>query len=371
MDDEGFLPGYEGLADSIISECPECPFTPLSMFVCTYVGCVSNLRMSPQDLSVLMCNSLGGPLIAFNSNYKHACQPGYEYLIKTPKTAVVSTVPSRSKPRKEQGDGTCFNSAVEPTFRIEHPDITPDKIYKVKCFPTTGETQIPGVVCSDLSDGHAVLATFVDHLNAIGAGASGPGGEVLPVAVVRESPKMLNYKFRLVRKSPRVLVNLIKLAEYLGDLESAGVALENEKRPTERLLAWPSVVVPPYPIKETKPPTDDVKVSFRFCIGSRSPRVNVFQEGKINVLGAETSESAEGIYKFFCDMFVANWCALVALLPRRDYEPVRPKRRVAPPARSLRAASPPGRRAGSRSGAGSGIPPMTTEALLEALSLGD
>jgi hypothetical protein len=79
-------------------------------------------------------------------------------------------------------------------------------------------------------------------------------------------------------------------------------------------------VPPPFIIRETKPPTDDVKMSFRFTGKDRFPRVNVFQEGKINILGADTFIAAEKIYHYFEQLFTANWPALVCLQPRRDNE---------------------------------------------------
>ena len=307
---------------------PQGPLSALTLFVCTYVAKLGNLHIGFVELTAIMCADPHGPLVAINSNFGHACQPGYEHLLKAPKPPPERRVPARGRARKGQGDTTCFNSAVEPILAIDHPGISDDKIYKVKCFPTTGETQVPGVISPDLSDGRAVLDAFVVYLNELGVGDAG-----LEVAIVSQQPKMMNYKYRVLRTSPRILVNLHAFATYMQILEATKAT---EGTPlTEALAArfagWAAIILPPYPVRETKPPTDDVKVSFRFRGADRAPRINVFQEGKINILGADSAESARNIYDFFVQLFTDNWSKLICLQPRRDLER-RQAARAAPPA---------------------------------------
>jgi hypothetical protein len=351
---EVFLANHRLLEDETLLALPaQGPLTPLELFVCTYVAKLGNLHMNFVELTKQLCVKPHGCLLAINGNFGHASQPGYEHLLKTPKPPPERPAPSRGRVRKFQGDGTCFNSAVEPIIGIDHPDIPEDKVYKTKCFPTTGEAQVPGVVCPDLSDGHAVLVAFVAYLNELSVGdfedpavsaeaaaeAAGPAGLDIrrkPVVIEKEQPKMLNYKFRVVRNSPRILVNLNNLARYLHDLEYTKASVDNPLPELQkaRFAGWPSIVLPPFPVRETKPPTDDVKVSFRFQGADRWPRVNVFQERKINVLGAATPESARLIYDWFVRLFTENWSMLVCLQPRRDSE----KRQAAAAAEAARAA---------------------------------
>ena len=316
------------------------PLTPLTLFVCTYVAKLGGLRVSFIDLTRAMCVNPHGCLLAVNSNYGHACQPGHEALLKTPKPPAPRQVPTRGRARKVQGDGLCFNSAVEPIISIALEGIAPDKVYKVKCFPSTGETQVPGVILPDLSDGHAVLEAFVAYLNELGVNVPVPGAlpvlgapgalpalEQLapihpPVVILREQPKMLNYKFRVVRSCPRLLVNLRALTSFMRQLETAK-AIENvplTPRQAALLAAWPGAPLPPFLVRETKPPTDDVKVTFRFRGANRAPRINIFQEGKINILGADSAESAEQIYAFFERLFSSHWADFTCLQPRRDVD---------------------------------------------------
>lgn len=334
-----YLPRYRTLGDDVLLAMPEKgALTPLTLFVCTYVGWLENICVKVPDLTRIMCERPHGCLIAFNSNYGHAAQPGEERYIKVPKPPPVRHVPARGRPRKLQGDGTCFNSAIEPVIRVGLPGIPKGKVYFPKCFPTTGEAQVPGTVLPDLSDGHCVLQALVDYLNELGVGK---GGEL--IRIKSELPNMLNYKFRIRRNSPRVLIDLLRLAEYMELLEQAGavavaanavaVAANAEgaapaaaAAPVPALEAlfaekgWPAVVLPPYLVREVKAPTDDMKTSFRFKADKGAPLINVFQAGKINILGAKTVESGRQIHAYFTRLFTRLWDRLICLQPRRDNE---------------------------------------------------
>lgn len=331
---DAFLPDHRWLDDGTLLALPEQgPFTPLTLFVCTYVAKLSNLHVGFVELTRIMCGRLRGGILAVNSNFGHAAQPGYEHFLKRPRPpAAEPAVPARTRARKVQGDGPCFNSAVEPVVFIDHPGLPDDKeAYFIKCFPTTGEMQVPGVVLPTLEDGHRVLVDFVSYLNWLEVGDRDEAGRPRPVAIISERPNMINSKFRLVCNSPRILVNLHALAEYLGLLEAVKAV---EGRPITDPRAshfdeWPALVLPPFPVRETKAPIDDVKVSFRFESGRGAPRLNVFQSGKINILGADSDGTGRRIYDFFDALFRANWRRLVTLRPRRDFErnaPARPRR---------------------------------------------
>jgi len=357
---EVFAVNHATLTDEELLRRPAEPISPLHLFVCTYVARLANIHMEGEELTKRLSIAPRGALLAVNGNYGHACQPGFESLMKLPAAAARPVL--RGRPRKGQGDSTCFNSAVEPIMRLI--DALTDKVYKMKLFSTTGETQVPGVLNADLSDGHAALVTLVDYLNEIGAGdfadgsmpprwaalrkaaeeaaAAGDTDAIaryheqltayvtapqvanarLLVTIASEGPKMLNYKFRIIRSSPRMLVNLVVLSMYLSTLEAAPAGTSPEEM-VDMLAAIspgrpPVYVRPPFPVRETNPPTDDVKVSFRFRSGRRAPRVNVFQGGKVNILGAESIDCAAQIYRFFQELFTANWSELICLQPRRD-----------------------------------------------------
>jgi hypothetical protein len=130
---------------------------------------------------------------------------------------------------------------------------------------------------------------------------------------------MLNYKFCIVRTAPRILVDLLALAGLLQHIERQ----QPEPHQPIEYAHWAAMSAPPFVIREAKPPSDGVKVSFRYTIAAAKPRatrVNVFQGGKINVLGADSECSAYHLHLFLSHIFATNWTHLVCLQPRRDVE---------------------------------------------------
>jgi hypothetical protein len=359
---ETHLPAHRTLTDAQLMAPPEHgPLSPLTLFVYTFIASLDNLHMPFITFGEILGRNPRGIVLAVNSNFNHSCQPGYEHLIKRPKERVVATGPQKSKTRTLQGDGTCFNSAVEPVIQIKHPGLRAGKRYNVKCFPTTGETQIPGGIMPDFSDANAVLDALVAYINELRLGdlvtppapapvprgappATGGAGRPLAaieaaaraaarevelkdaprklVTVAKRESSMINYKFRLNRNSPRILLNLHRLARYMGILERT--KLVRGKVPTTAQLQlfsdWDVIVLPPYLVRETKPPVEDGKASFRFVVGTRMPRVNAFLMGKINILGANSPECGDAIYAFLQELLRANWTMFVGLEPRRDFD---------------------------------------------------
>jgi hypothetical protein len=335
---ESYLPAYRLLSDAELLAPPRAgAFSELEMFVCTYEASLGNLHMDFRQLTAIVCGNLREGILAVNSNFGHACLPGHEDLLKEPKPVVESSVPSCSRVRKLQGDGTCFNSAVEVVVRVDHPLLPAGKVYSVKCFPSTGKTQVPGSILPDRADAHLVLVEFVAYLNDIGVGDvdDSPEAATLEVGVIDaeaapatrktitiddEGPTMINFKFRLNRNAPRILVNPQALSEYMCMLETAKCVVGASVPDSWPYDEWPQAVLPPYLVRETKSAQDDVKVSFGMRIGGRVPRINVFQGGKVNILGASTDESAQLIYEFFVDLFSTYWDKLVTIQPKRDSE---------------------------------------------------
>lgn len=275
-------------------------FSELTLFVCTYIAKLGNIKIKFDELTHIICNNLSGNILAVNSNFGNASQIGYEHFIKYPKQSSKCSIYTKGKVRKIQGNGTCFNSAVEPVIKIKS---NPIKNYFIKCFPTTGETQIPGVINPDLSDGHEVLIEFINYLNNLNIGIDGKD-----IYIISEGPKMLNYKFRLNREDNSILINLFSVTKYLQYLENNILNCE------EYIL-----IKPPYTIREIKSPIDDIKLSFRIQTSEkRLPRVNIFQEGKVNILGIETTDSVKLIYTFINEIFRHNWVKFINIKPKKD-----------------------------------------------------
>ncbi len=347
---------------------PASPLTPKKLFVCTYEGQLGNLCVPVGELVEKLEPS--GPVLAINSNFGHKAQRGYERYIKKPAVPKPSRAPAVRRPRKLQGDGTCFNSAAEPVLSIEFPGISRDKVYFVKCFSTTGQTQVPGVLRQDLEDGEAVLRAWVDFLNDAGVGADAEGNPA-DVKILSSQPNMLNFKFRVVNVSDRMLLRLAAVADYMHTLEVCAVYAERgftgelweeslpvlstalrEITPARLPALLPAVlalppavltallprllppscplVVPPFKIKQATP-RDILEVKFSCCfvVNDRNVRLNIFQGGKINILGANSFDAAEKIYTFLLELFRACWPEFVKLKPLPDA--IRLRQVVAPP----------------------------------------
>ena len=164
------------------------------------------------------------------------------------------------------------------------------------CFPSTGYTQVLGVISPNLPDGSFAAAIWAHFLTEAGVGIN----PALPVTVIREWPIMVNYKFLLVRRSDRVVLNLACLVEYLKSVKESGEEL-------------------PFPICEIKQPQDSPNMLFKFvCSGRKRVRVNVFYWGKVNILGARDTESPLAICDYLLALFYAHWSEFVVLQPLPD-----------------------------------------------------
>lgn len=365
----------EAAADAALLATPPDPLSPLVLFVCTYVGKFSNFHMDIHEASLRMGQSLGGNILAYNSNFGYACLPGHEKLMKLP------APPQPGKTRKGQGLQTCFHSDTEPVITLGENSIRIGKVYFTKLFPT-GEAQVPGVLAEDLRDGLAVLNVMADFINRMGAGDRADGVPAEPWAQMRKAadeaaaagdlaprteylrriteyasrpppgvrhrvelefganspdnrrhgPSMINYKFHAVMGDSRLLINLTHLSAYLYALERAGANASPATLAASLAAAGlgsvqPAAVFvrPPFLVRATNfPPIDDVKVSCQFTIPRPAPatankmRVNVFPSGKVNFLGVSSVAAARSIYDFFIELFRANWHFFVCLQPRRD-----------------------------------------------------
>jgi len=244
--------------EELLAPVPQ-PFTPLLMFVCTFEAVIGNVRAEVPALIEALRGKLRYPVVAVNSNFGNVYLPGHEGHVKLPKEVEEPQVlpggiqPPIRKQRKLQGSGTCFNSAVEPVIV---PSLDPrlaanihdavsdfalregkTKVYKMKCFPSTGKSQVPGVIMPSFDDGEYVARAWAELLSSLPADAGirrDPGREL---AVAGTRPIMINYKFNLRRRSPRILLNLLELYEFLEGARAAAGADEPGAGKTQREVA--------------------------------------------------------------------------------------------------------------------------------------
>ena len=335
MDDEAaFVSGDESESESDGELDPEddpgpapAPaevMTAASMFVCTDVARVAPPAPGAFEALARGCRP-GGLVRAVNSNFGHVAAPGWEPWLKSPRARpAAGDAPGVPPPRRGQGDSTCFNSAIEPVVCLApgvHPAGLPRdvKVYKIKFFPSTGEIQIPGVVAADRSDGVEVVAALVAWLNSPEGSPLGTGPR--PVAVASHRPKMLNYKWAvdwapLGARADRALVDIRELAAALDPAAAP---------PRGRREANPAPLPPPpFPVSEVAPPVNDVKVSFKLATGDgRRARVNFFQSGRVNLLGAADERTASEARRWLAELLSTRWGDLARLRPLTDAERAR------------------------------------------------
>ena len=314
--EEIFDPGWILLSDEELCKLPETIFTPLTMFVYTFDAKFTNMKVSVVDaLEILTPLVVGSSILAIRSNFGQICQPGYEKYLKAPKIRMTEEEAAKAglpirRQRKLQGTGTCFNSALEPVIRIEDPvvqEMRPLKgnIYFAKCFPTTGLTQVPGGIRENLADAKNVVRVLAKYFCEQGLAND--------IEIVEENVKLMNFKFRLVRRSARILICIQGLLDFFK------AEIYPEYTPFDKA------------IREAKQNQRDTKMSFKFVVGidesnskkrgkPKHTRINIFQSGKINILGGKSKKEAELIYSFLVRLFQDNWKTFVSLKPRRDSE---------------------------------------------------
>jgi hypothetical protein len=212
-----------------------------------------------------------------------------------------------------QGNGTSFNSTVEPVVRLEGlAGLPASKLYYLKCFTSTGRTQIPGALFPDFRDARVALAAWVDFANGAGLG---------PLAHIEQvSVYMMNYKFALAL-GPRAVLNLEALAAHF-------------------LAPAADAPAPPHAVSEAKAPHGEPRATL--MIGTT--RVKAFQSGKINLLGAKSAAEAERIYEFFRALFAWGGARFYTVRPLSDAERAAAAAPAAP-ARAPRPRRPRARRA--------------------------
>lgn len=286
-------------------------FSPLVMFTCTYVTKLEHLHVNHEHLTHVLEPS--GAVVALNSNFGHKSQVGYEKFLKKAKlddkyVGGRELLPIRCKRRKPQGDASCFNSALEAIILLRLTTNQPqevktilstncNKYYAIKSFPTTGQTQIPGVIAPNLADGPFIAHVWADFLNQ---------AQVSNNIIILQNPHpiMINFKFCLINITKKLLIDLPRVYEWMVMRKLANKGL-------------------PYPICEIKAPIDGHNLSFKLLCpiddlgNTKKVRIKMFYRGKINILGASNFKMVEDIYITITTHFNTH-SEHVAVIPDQD-----------------------------------------------------
>ena len=295
------------------------PLSPNVMFVCTYMAKLSeNLPTEVKTtlaFTKLIMDNLNEDIVAVNSNYGHASIDAFKSYIKSPK----QRLSTKGRIRKVQGDGSCFNHCVESIIRIDREfarekSLQEDKVYMVKCFPTTGTLQVPGAITEDVSDAPAILEKFLKYLNGL---------LKTNIGVINKEIKMINYKFRLVINSRPItdlgmIVRIREFMKYLLLIEKSARSEKDREIVYDKLGELGHKIILPTPFKIREIASDDVKTSFKLeCMDSR-PRITIFHSGKMSIVGGRDIDEIKMIYTYLKAVFQTCWDFFVVPLPKQD-----------------------------------------------------
>ena len=207
-----------------------------------------------------------------------------------------------ARPRKIQGNGTCFNSSVLFWIYSE----AHRSVYKIRLF-RTGKFGLPGTKPEMIRDILRLCRdSFIPMLRDILSPSAGPA-----IALTSISSIMKNYKWRRIMPEGAVL-NLSAISERIRADSRARFASAGPSPASASVAANAAASAPvitralPYAVSYVQYGICDAKLSVKFNTPAQARtdktiKVNVFPSGKINILGAHDSS----ITKNICDYLVA------------------------------------------------------------------
>lgn len=283
-------------------------FVNCQRFVSTIQVDLVNINIKIEDLIKLLEPT--SSVIALDCNFGHKIHPGFEHLLKKKKPKTNKKV--YGKPRKCQGDGTCFSSAIGPAIIIDNLKIPKGKVYYPKCFPTGGYTQVPGILLDDNSDGIEVLNIWVNFLNK-SLGRSGENA----IRYENMRSTMENYKCNINIDTNAFVLNLYDLTKIIKIYENI-----TEKNIGEHSNAADILIIPPYLINEVHGPIEKYQISFKISDegSNKSTTMRIGGSGKITILNAKNSELVNKMIDFLDHIFRVYWNNIVQKFPATDYE---------------------------------------------------
>lgn len=275
----------------------------------TMEGQFSNVRFMEAELINLV--NPNEDIIEYKCNFGEKRYPLYTPYKKERKSnRGRKPKPKPIKTRKQQGDGSSFNSQMTCVVRSSNIKVNEDKsipygcqIYKFKVF-RTGKIQLPGVQQNALDDILVCSNKIAQTLNK----ALKPKQEIKLVSM---SPVMKNYKFMINIKS-RQIVNLPMMKTIISCIKYKNI---------EKLmqLSGKNIDIPEHPsIFMIKYSRQDTKMSSKFITPTnkkkdKTTRVNIFMRGRINILGALNTQITKKICDLLYWIFITFWEKLIVV----------------------------------------------------------
>jgi TATA-box binding protein (TBP) (component of TFIID and TFIIIB) len=223
----------------------------------TLEGKLNNLTFKEEDM-IKICYYTDD-IIDISCNYGNVRHPDYHFVKK------VNKKKNKLKKRKEQGDGTEFNSQITFTIKSGIVGLMP---YKFKVF-RPGQIQLPGAKIYAIDDIIRCSRLLTEYINTI--------YKRTDITLDSLSAVMKNYKC-VVKLPNESTLNLSKLTEILlAESEANGIFMVKYSRQDSKAAI----------VFNTPTPTDRDK----------RLRLNVFMSGKINILGAYDEVYTRSTYR--------------------------------------------------------------------------
>lgn len=268
-------------------------FTAPQITTITMEGFLSNVNCHEEQLIADL--EADSEFVRIKCNFGEKIYTNYHPPVKVKKSnRGRKKKPPKERKRKRQGTGECFNSQTTFVMPSSHTIITDGivptdaMIYKFKVF-RTGKIQLPGLrtttVIDDVMELTSRLVTLLNfHLHTCEEDMT------KLTRLINLNPVMKNYKFRTKLKENWI----IDLAE-LRTILHASRTHEGE---------CPKI----FDIKYTR---QETKLSVRFSTPvpgniKKRVRVNIFQSGKINILGGHTKVTTDHICEFIHGLFLSH-----------------------------------------------------------------
>lgn len=289
---------YEGDINEINVVSPL--FQPIMPTTFGLSGTLSGVAFQENTLIQYIPGKLKFPCIRAVCNFGDIRTPEFEQLVSDGRIDMASTEKSArarskkqkragSKPRKIQGNGTCFNSSILFWIYSE----LHRSVYKIRLF-RTGQFGLPGTKPEMIRDiinvcHNTLIPTLRDIIHARNIGdqseATVSGQLQSPPDITLQSLTsiMKNYKWRRIVEDGCIL-----------DLQTISTQIEDDMKVMGRI---------PFLIGYVHYGYSDSKLSIKFKTPSLSRadktiRVNIFLSGKINILGAHDSATTKNICQY-------------------------------------------------------------------------
>lgn len=293
----------------------------------TIEGFISNVKFHESELILKV--EPDENVIVYRCNYGYKKYPLYIEPIKIKKTnRGRKKKEKKKKDRKKQGSGEDFNSQI--SFFIRDPNVTilpgeviPSDIkkYKFKLF-RTGPIQLPGVRKEDIDDVVTCAKMMVKIINdCLHPEENNP---TRISNIININPVMKNYRF-IVKLPVDHIIDLSNLLKILTDEQNLLPNQSNidEDDPLADRPVHPAIFMLKYTDQDPK-----LSIKFHTPINfdpDKKTRVNIFMRGKINILGAFSTETTRDICDYLHWIFETFYDDLIVpegLISDSTFDPI-------------------------------------------------